>query len=144
VPFGNYKNPKICDKENLLAVSQVLQKAEIICGDFTKSKKHISKKTVVYLDPPYRPLNGTASFTAYSKNSFFEKDQIRLAGFCKEIKQIRAKFLLSNSDPHNENPDDRFFEDKFRGFTISKVKASRMINCMAQGRGQIDELIITN
>jgi len=144
VPFGNYKNPKICDKENLLAVSQVLQKAEIICGDFTKSKKRISKKTFVYLDPPYRPLNGTASFTAYSKNSFYEDDQIRLAGFCKEIKHVGAKFLLSNSDPKNENPGDRFFEDNFRGFTISKVKASRMINCMAQGRGRIDELLITN
>ena len=144
VPFGDYKNPKICDEKNLLAVSEVLQKAEIICGDFTKSKKHISKKTFVYLDPPYRPLNGTASFTSYSKDSFSEDDQIRLAEFCKEIKYIGAKFLLSNSDPHNENPQDHFFEDNFRGFDIQKVKASRVINCKAVGRGQITELLITN
>jgi DNA adenine methylase len=144
VPFGDYKNPKICDEKNLLAVSQILQKTEIICGDFTKSGKYINRNTFVYLDPPYRPLNGTANFTAYSKDSFSEKDQIRLAEFCKEIKQIGAEFLLSNSDPHNENPDDRFFEDNFRGFTISQVKASRLINCKAIGRGEINELLITN
>jgi len=143
VPFGDYKNPKICDEKNLLAVSQVLQKAEILCGDFEACKKYISKKTFVYLDPPYRPLNGTG-FTAYSKDSFSEEDQIRLAEFCKEIKQIGAEFLLSNSDPKNENKDDHFFEDNFRGFSICRVKANRIINCKAIGRGQINELLITN
>ncbi len=144
VPFGRYKNPTICDEKNLRAVSKILQKAEIICGDFEACKKHITKKTFVYLDPPYRPLNGTASFTSYSKDRFSEDDQIRLAKFCKEIKRIGAKLLLSNSDPKNEDPGDYFFEDNFRGFTISKVKASRLINCKAIGRGEINELLITN
>jgi DNA adenine methylase len=144
VPFSNYKNPKICDEKNLLAVSRVLQKAEIICGDFTKSRKYINENTFVYLDPPYRPLNGTANFTSYSKDSFSENDQIRLAEFCKVIKQTGAEFLLSNSDPHNEDPNDHFFAKNFKGFTISTVKASRLINCKAIGRGEIDELLITN
>ncbi len=30
VPFGDYKNPKICDEKKLLAVAKVLQKAENI------------------------------------------------------------------------------------------------------------------
>jgi len=144
VPFGDYKKPKICDEKNLLAVSQVLQRAEIICGDFEKSEKYINKKTFVYLDPPYRPLNKTANFTSYSKDSFSEDDQLRLANFCKEIKKTGAKFLLSNSDPKNENKNDNFFENNFKGFDICSVKASRLINCKAIGRGQINELIITN
>ncbi|MDD5133800.1 MAG: DNA adenine methylase [Phycisphaerae bacterium] len=144
VPFGGYKTPKICDEKNLLAASEVLQKAEIICGDFTKSRKCINKKTFVYLDPPYRPLSATASFTSYSKDSFTEQDQIRLADFCREIEKKGAKFLLSNSDPKNENKEDHFFENNFMEFSICRVKASRMINCKAYGRGQIDELLITN
>ena len=144
VPFGDYKKPKICNRDNLLAVSKVLQKAKIICGDFTKSKKYINERTFVYLDPPYRPLNTTASFTSYSKDSFSEQDQIRLADFCKEIEKKGAKFLLSNSDPKNEDKNDHFFENNFRGFGICRVKASRMINCKAIGRGQIYELLITN
>jgi DNA adenine methylase len=139
VPFGDYKKPKICDAENLKAVSQVLQRAEIICGDFEKSAKHINDQTFVYFDPPYRPMSATASFTSYSKDSFTEDDQLKLADFCRVVDQKGAKFLLSNSDRK-----DGFFESQYKDFNIERVKASRAINCKASGRGQIDELLITN
>lgn len=144
VPFGDYKNPTICDEENLRNVSTFLQKAEITCGDFTDSEKYIDNHTFVYFDPPYRPLSPTASFTSYSKDSFSEQDQIKLAKFCRQIHSKGAKFLLSNSDPKNEYPNDHFFEVNYKGFTIDTVKATRQINCKASGRGQINELIITN
>ena len=35
VPHGRYTNPKICDEETLRADSVVLQRVEILCGDFT-------------------------------------------------------------------------------------------------------------
>ncbi len=144
VPFGDYKKPTICNDGSLRLASKILQKAEIICGDFTKSKRYIKNNTFVYFDPPYRPLSATASFTSYSKDSFSEDDQERLAKFCTQVKQKGAEFLLSNSDPKNEDPKDHFFEDNYQGFTIEKVKASRVINCKASGRGQINELLITN
>ena len=138
------KNPKICDEENLLRVSEVLKKAKIICGDFEQSDKYINDKAFVYFDPPYRPLSSTANFTSYSKEDFDESKQIRLSYFCRHIKEKGAKFLLSNSDPRNENPKDDFFKKHYKGFEIKTVKASRQINCKASGRGQIDELLITN
>jgi len=144
VPFGDYKNPTICDEENLRSVSALLQKAEIISADFTESEEYIDDRTFVYFDPPYRPLSPTASFTSYSKDSFSEQDQIRLAEFCKKIAGRGAKFLLSNSDPKNEDPNDTFFEHHYRKFTIERVKAARLINCKPAGRGQINELLITN
>ena len=146
VPFGDYKKPTICDEANLRNASEVLQDAEIICGDFTDSEEHIDSRCFVYFDPPYRPLSATASFTSYSKASFSEQDQIRLAKFCRRIHNEGARFLLSNSDPKNENPADHFFEDhyeKFR-FDIDQVKATRAINCKASGRGKINELIVLN
>ena len=90
VPFGDYKNPTICNENSLRAASNVLQNAEIIC---------ITETTFVYFDPPYRPLSPTASFTSYSKEDFGNEEQIRLAEFCKKINERGAKFLLSNSDP---------------------------------------------
>jgi DNA adenine methylase len=144
VPFGDYKNPRICDEENLKVVSKVLAKAEIICGDFGKSERFIEANTFVYLDPPYRPISPTASFTSYTKEDFSLRDQIRLAQFCKNIDARGAKFLLSNSDPKNENPKDHFFEDNYSDFTISRVHAIRAINCKGSKRGMIKELIITN
>jgi DNA adenine methylase len=144
VPFGHYRNPTICDVENLLAASEVLRKVQILCGDFENSDKYINEKTFVYLDPPYRPISPTASFTSYSKDDFIERDQIRLAEFCRRIDAKGAKFLLSNSDPKNEDPRDHFFDDQYNGFKSDTVKAIRAINCIGAGRGAINELIITN
>jgi len=146
VPFGDYKNPTICDDANLRNASEVLQNAEIICGDFTDSQQYINNHSFVYFDPPYRPLSATASFTSYSKDSFSEQDQIRLAEFCRQIYSHGAKFLLSNSDPKNEDTTDHFFEYHYKksGFGLDRVKATRPINCKGSGRGQIYELIITN
>ncbi len=144
VPFGDYKSPRICAAKNLQIVSEILQIAKIICADFTHSETYIDNHTFVYLDPPYRPLSPTASFTSYSKEDFNPEDQIRLARFCRQIHSKGAKFLLSNSDPKNENPTDRFFQDHYKEFTIDTVKAARLINCKASGRGQINELLITN
>ncbi len=146
VPFGRYKNPRICAPHLLREAAALLEQTEIICGHFQDSAAFIDEKTFVYFDPPYRPLSATASFTSYAKEDFGEKDQIRLAQFCREIDQKGAKFLLSNSDPKNEDPNDTFFEEHYQkyGFHIEKVKAARAINCKASGRGKINELLITN
>jgi len=147
VPFGNYKNPKICDENNLRIVSETLQRAKIVCKDFEKSLPYIKKQSLVYFDPPYRPITQTASFTSYTKEDFEHNDQIRLSTFCKKVTEKGAKLLLSNSDPKNENPKDQFFQKNYPKklkFQIETVKASRMINCKGSKRGQINELIITN
>jgi len=144
VPFGNYKNPKICNEENLRSVSEVLTKADIICADFEKTEQYIDADTFVYFDPPYRPISQTASFTSYSKDDFNERDQLRLAEFCRRIDSKGAKFLLSNSDPQNGDLTDCFFEVQYKDFTIETVRATRQINCKPSGRGQINELLITN
>jgi DNA adenine methylase len=144
VPFGDYKKPKICDAENLRAVAEVLRKGDIIWAGFVKSKAYIDGRSFVYLDPPYRPISRTAGFTSYSKESFDEKEQVRLADFCRLIERSGAKFLLSNSDPKNQDPNDNFFERKYKGFHIARVKAARAINCKGGQRGRISELIITN
>jgi len=144
VPFGRYKNPQILNKNNLRDVAGVLKATDIIQGDFTRCKKYVDNNSFVYLDPPYRPLSDTSSFTAYSKDGFSDKDQERLAGLFNELDKKGAKIMLSNSDPRNENPDDSFFEELYSGYTIERVPARRIINCNGSHRGEINELIITN
>jgi DNA adenine methylase len=144
VPYGKYKNPKICDKENILEASKALQNTEIICADFEESKRYISKGALVYLDPPYRPLSKTSNFTNYTEDGFSEEDQIRLAKYFREVHKRGAYILLSNSDPKNFDPNDDFFEVLYEGFVIERVPARRYINSNARGRGFIMELIIRN
>jgi len=144
VPHAFYKTPNICNAENIIAVNNVLKNTEIICGDFEISERYITKDSFVYLDPPYRPLNKTSSFTDYSKEGFTEGDQRRLSNFYKEMNKRGAFLMLSNSDPTNEKEEDKFFDNLYRGYHIDRVFAKRIINCNATGRGQIRELIITN
>ena len=144
VPFGKAVCPLICDEETLRADSAVLQKVEILCGDYSQVTNVVAGKSFFYFDPPYRPLTKTAAFTAYSKGGFGDDEQERLADFCRALDAKGDCWLLSNSDPHNVSPDDMFFEELYKGFDIHRVSASRMINSKAEGRGKITELAIRN
>jgi len=144
VPFGKYKNPTICDADNLIEVSKALENTEVICADFEESNKYIHKNTLVYLDPPYRPLNNTSNFTSYNEDGFDDDDQRRLAQFFKEMDKRGAYLILSNSDPKNEDVDDNFFDELYAGFIIERAKAKRYINSNGNKRGDISELIIRN
>lgn len=144
VPMGAYKNPTICDESNLRNVSKALQNVTIVCGDYSLSQSFIDKNTFVYIDPPYRPISKTATFTAYNTDCFDDNEQIRLAKFINDINLSGAKVLLSNSDPQNNDPDDRFFEDLYSSYTITKVEANRAINSKGDSRGKIKELLICN
>lgn len=144
VPMGAYKNPLICDENNLRAVSEKLQKVTIVCGDYRQSANFIDENTFVYFDPPYRPITDTASFTAYSENQFGDSEQIELAHFADEITRKGAKVVVSNSDPKNTNADDDFFDVIYSTHKIRRVEAVRMINCKSEARGKIKELLISN
>lgn len=144
VPYGKYKNPTICNEVNIEKVHFALIGVEVSCIDFTESRRHIKEGSLVYFDPPYRPLTNTSSFTSYSKKEFNDKDQIRLADFFKDMDKRKAYLILSNSDPKNEDPNDTFFDKLYKDYTIQRVNAKRSINCNPYGRGKIKELIITN
>lgn len=144
VPSGKYKNPKICDDVNIIAVNKALENTEIKICDFAETQRFVNAETLVYLDPPYRPLSNSSSFTSYSKEGFNDEDQIRLSKYYKELDKIGADLILSNSDPKNHNPNDNFFDNLYNKFSIQRVKATRMINSNAQNRGQINEIIIAN
>lgn len=144
VPFGRYKNPTICNDENLYAVNELLQKAEIICGDFAQCFKDADSESFVYFDPPYRPISVTASFTSYSKDAFDDQEQKRLRKVYGDLDKKGAFVMLINSDPKNNDPDDNFFDDLYRGYHIERLNATRLINCNAERRGSITEILVMN
>jgi DNA adenine methylase len=128
VPMGGYKKPTICDKENILAVSNALQKVEILCGDYKKTLNHTNEKSLFYFDPPYKPLSNTSSFNTYTKDSFDDSEQIRLRDFCTTLNTLDHKWILSNSDVKGKDINDNFFDDLYEEFNINRVFATRMIN----------------
>ena len=144
VPMGDYKNPKICDEENLINISKKLKNVDIIYGDYKKSYDFIDENTFVYFDPPYRPLNQTSSFTSYTEYTFGDKEQIELSEYFRLLNKKGAKLLLSNSDPKNVDINDEFFDDLYKGFDIKRIEASRAINSNGGKRGKITEILVNN
>ncbi len=144
VPIGSYKTPQICNVDNLMAVSEILQKVEILNGDFSETLKYANDTTFFYFDPPYKPLNETSSFNSYSEKEFDDKEQIRLKEFCDTLNEHNYQWILSNSDVKGKDPNNNFFDDLFANFNIIRVNARRSINANPSKRGQLTELLITN
>lgn len=138
VPVGGYRNPEIFKLGNLKAVNQALRVVKVIRAyDFSKCLQYAEKDDFVYLDPPYNPLNKTASFTSYTKNGFGQKEQIKLSEVYRKLSEKGCKIMLSNSDTD-------FIKNLYGGYRIETVKATRMINCKSAGRGKINEIVVMN
>lgn len=144
VPMGSYKQPTICNAENISAVHNALQKVEICCGDFEETLNYANSNSFFYFDPPYKPLSETSNFNSYAKEEFNDREQIRLRDFCIELDKHGHYWMLSNSDVKGKNPENNFFDDLYADFTIERVKAKRSINSNPAKRGELNELLILN
>jgi DNA adenine methylase len=145
VPFGRYVRPAILDEGNLRALSALLQRTELVAGDFYRAERFVDDDTFVYFDPPYRPLSQTASFTSYARRRFDDDDQVALGRFYAHLdRTCGARLMLSNSDPANVDPGDDFFRRLYGEFNLHRVRANRTINAHADKRGKVTELVITN
>lgn len=144
VPMGAYRNPQILDADNLALLSGALRRVRIVHGDYRRAEEFIDDRTFAYFDPPYRPLTRTSAFTSYTENAFGDEEQRRLAEFVLHLAREKgARVAASNSDPHNADPADDFFEEIYDGCVLRRIDATRMINANTGGRGKIKELLIT-
>lgn len=144
VPFGRYTNPTICDAETIKKDSELLQRVEILNGDFEATFDYAQGKTLFYFDPPYRPLSDTSSFNDYAKEAFNDDAQKRLKEYCDRINEAGYTFMLSNSDCKGKNEEDNFFDFLYAAYQIERVWASRSINSNPNKRGKLTEILVHN
>ena len=144
VPFGKYTNPQICDPMTIRKDSELLQRVEILTGDFESTFRYAQGDTLFYFDPPYRPLSDTSSFNDYAKETFNDDAQIRLKEYCDRIHETGFRFMLSNSDCKGKNEEDSFFDVLYGSYHIERVWASRSINSNPNKRGKLTEILVRN
>ncbi|MFG5387549.1 DNA adenine methylase [Enterococcus faecalis] len=142
VPYGNYKNPNIVNKEVLIADSKFLNKSgiKIMNEDFEKAAKTARKGDFVYFDPPYAPLvEDSQSFVGYTLNGFDYEEQVRLRDLFIELDKKGCFVMLSNSS-------SKLIHDLYSDYKENTIiiGATRNINSKASGRGKVDEVLIMN
>lgn len=135
VPFGRYKNPKICDSDTLYAASSVLKKAEIVLGDYKNVLKNYAEAgDLVFLDPPYLPISKYADFKRYTKEQFYEEDHRELAEEVQRLHEIGCHVLLTNSN----HP---LVHELYSNFKIEVIQTKRYINCNSENRTGEDVIV---
>lgn len=137
VPEGRYHSPRILDEVGLRLASSALRSADIRHAGFESLLESARPGDFVYLDPPYVPLNDTASFTSYSDDGFGMRDQERLRDVVKELDRRGCSIMLSNHDV----PSVRKL---YEGFKIDVVQAPRAISADGGSRSAVAEVVVRN
>lgn len=147
MPHGHPTKAKIYDGDNLEELRSNLTSTEfkfnVYNGSYLDIYKEMNleneKDVFFYLDPPYRPISQTSSFTSYTKDGWTDKEQKELKEFCDYINSKGHKFLLSNS-----YSEDGFFQELYKDYNIIEISGRRNINCKGDKRGLVKELLIRN
>lgn len=160
VSFNSRKRKILYNKEDIYNLHDFLIKYDVIFynkpyNEFLDSVFNILYKddrnriktferTFMYLDPPYRPLNKQSIQYTKNINIFSDEFQIEIEKYYSLFSDYGSYCVLSNSDPHNVDSTDNFFDNLYKGSNIKRVNVRRTIASKTSSRGIITELLITN
>lgn len=137
-PIGTEKYKKLYDLDNITNMHEYLKNnnVKILCGSYSSAVKDAKAGDFVYFDPPYDYQDGDG-FTSYTADGFTKENQVELFNLFKELSDKGVYVMLSNN-----NTD--FIRDLYKDYNIGVVHAKRAINHKGDGRGAVEEVIITN
>lgn len=131
VPSAHRKTIKAYNSDNIKAISKILKKTKIMCGDFEKACKDAKEGDFVFFDSPYYD-----TFDAYQAGGFSEEDHMRLFNLFKRLSNKDVYCMMTNNDCD-------YIKNLYREFNIKIVDVKRMINSNAKNRTG-KEVIVTN
>jgi DNA adenine methylase len=144
VPAGRYDAPRILDVQRLEAAAALLRHTELRRLRFEDALADVRGGDLVYLDPPYAPLSPTANFRAYTAAGFDADDQRRLRDEVVRLARQDVQVVLSNSTAPAVVSLYESAPAQNAGLRCYRLRARRAINTNPNGRGLVDELIVTN
>jgi DNA adenine methylase len=137
VPFGQKKVFPEVYPSDFHAISNLLKSTSILNCTFSEAVKTAVPGDFVYFDPPYIPLEGTPSFTAYQAGGFGVESQIELSKLMTELAQRGVNAMTSNSSA-------AICYEVFKAHRVEEIQAPRMVSATSAGRGSVKELVIMN
>lgn len=135
VGWGKYKAPYFPEEE-IRAFRKKSRACVFMTAGFERTLRLAGDGDVVYCDPPYEPMPGTAGFTNYASGGFSWDSQVALAESCVAAHQRGAKVFISNSTA------PRVIELYERhGFTLHRVNARRSISSKGSTREIANDIV---
>lgn len=136
VPWGKKNEIKLYDESIYKDTATALSKVKICTGDYGFIQNLKGNDTLIYMDPPYMPEK-EQSFTSYTAGGFNLEEQERLHNVCDTLNKNEVKWIQSNSN-------SPVIKELYKEYNIKEVTAPRYVSAKANGRGKVQELIITN
>ena len=135
VPIGTKTNV-ILDTDNFENVAKLLQKCELISGDFEIALSRATSGDFVFVDPPYTVKHNHNGFVKYNEHIFSWEDQIRLRDAVSAAVARGAKVLVTNA-----------YHDSIREIyegvgELIELSRSSVIAGKSEARGRYEEMVI--
>lgn len=144
-PMGRYRNPLICDKENIREIHRFFNdnnnNIEIMNSSYEEAIRKAQDGDIIYVDPPY-DYEDDDGFTKYHMSGFTFEDFKKLKIECDKAVNKGAYVLISNNattkvlDLFNQDPRYKIL------YTPDVFSTLRSINSKGEGRRTGKEVII--
>ena len=148
VPEGDYDSPtNICQESILRSCNEHLRTTSLSSNSWEKTYRTVREGDLVYLDPPYMPLEiGGNTFTTYFTDGFSKEEQIELATKSAQLAVKGARVIASNHDALGEPTIREIYgkaaSDAGCRIEIRPIQVSRNISCKGHGRVKVNEVLI--
>ncbi|HFW4798720.1 TPA: Dam family site-specific DNA-(adenine-N6)-methyltransferase [Salmonella enterica subsp. diarizonae serovar 60-67:z35:-] len=135
VGWGKYPSPYFPEEE-IEAFTRMAHNCVFMAAGFHRTLALAGEGDVVYCDPPYEPMPGTAGFTHYAAGGFTWDDHIALAECCVAAHQRGARVVIGNSTA--PRVIDLYSQ---HGFEIHHISARRSISSKGSTRETAKDLV---
>ncbi|HGV6253890.1 TPA: Dam family site-specific DNA-(adenine-N6)-methyltransferase [Salmonella enterica subsp. enterica serovar Dublin] len=135
VGWGKYPSPYF-PLDEINAFTEMAHNCVFMAAGFHRTLAMAGEGDVVYCDPPYEPMPGTAGFTHYAAGGFTWDDQVALAECCVAAHQRGARVVIGNSTA--PRVIDLYAQ---HGFEIHHISARRSISGKGSTRETAKDLV---
>ena len=134
-PFGRYVKPYFPEREMRHFINAA-EKATFLHASFTESMPLAQRGDIVYCDPPYAPLSGTAYFADYYTGGFKWRHQVQLVELARRLADRGIQVVISNHDT-------REIRELYKNAkaSIIKFQVRRYISRDINNRRKVGELL---
>ncbi len=139
VPFGGRRPKTLVTREAIVAASEALRRARLLCGDFEKTTAEVKADDLVYLDPPYpKGAEANNGFDRYHETRFTLEQHKRLAAFAEKLADRGAYILIT------EAGSEDIIALYNKRFKVHFVETRSLIAADSECRGKVLEAVITS
>ncbi len=149
VPEGDYDSPtNICQESVLDNCHGLMNRAKFSSKSWRETFSKVEPGDLVYLDPPYMPLEIDGNtFTSYYSGGFSKEDHIELAKKSAQMVAERGpRVIASNHDALGEPTIREIWQTAADNakcdWAIKPIRVSRSISCRGHGRIKVNEVLI--